>query len=52
MLGGEDITQDDLIVSKLLGQDITKGISNSLSTSLYVDLKTLIGEELLLSTKI
>jgi DNA polymerase elongation subunit (family B) len=24
MLGGEDITQDDLVVAKLLGQDITK----------------------------
>jgi hypothetical protein len=24
MLGGEDITQDDLVVSKLLGQEIAK----------------------------
>jgi DNA polymerase elongation subunit (family B) len=24
MLGGEDITQDDLVISKILGQDITK----------------------------
>ena len=24
MIGGDDITQEDLIISKLLGQDITK----------------------------